>query len=195
MLLQCLLHDEVGATLSSINIYSDVARNKTDDPAVKQLVDKVYTASANAMENMSDIVWYVNPKNDLLQNLLIRMREYALPLLEAKEINVVFEAKENMEELKTTMQQRHHLYLIFKEAINNALKYSDAKNIFILLAKEGNRINMEIRDDGKGFDAGKHFSGNGIQNMQYRASDMKGALNIASTPGNGTLVSLEFIIT
>lgn len=189
------LHDEVGATLSSINIYSDVARKKTNDPAIHQLIDKVYDASANAMENMSDIVWYVNPKNDLLENLLIRMREYALPLLEARGINVSFEAKENLEELKTSMQQRHHLYLIFKEAINNALKYAAAKNIAILVVLENNKLRMEIKDDGKGFNSDHHFSGNGIKNMHSRAADINAVLNIVSAPGQGTLVSLQLAIT
>ena len=189
------LHDEVGATLSSINIYSDVARKKTNDPAIHQLIDKVYDASANAMENMSDIVWYVNPKNDLLENLLIRMREYALPLLEARGINVSFEAKENLEDLKTSMQQRHHLYLIFKEAINNALKYAEAKNIAIVMALEGSRLSMEIKDDGKGFDSSQQFSGNGINNMHSRAADINAELSIISQSGQGTLVRLQLSIT
>ncbi|RYY47014.1 MAG: hypothetical protein EOO06_13295 [Chitinophagaceae bacterium] len=189
------LHDEVGATLSSINIYSEVARTKTNDPAVKQLVDKVYDASANAMENMSDIVWYVNPKNDLLENLLVRMREYALPLLEARGINVLFEAGDNIEDLKTTMQQRHNLYLIFKEAINNALKYAQAKNISIVLAKQGNIVSMDIKDDGRGFDVNTNFSGNGITNMLFRAEAIKGTLHINSAPNTGTTVDLRFPIT
>ncbi|RZM20653.1 MAG: hypothetical protein EOO88_35550, partial [Pedobacter sp.] len=189
------LHDEVGATLSSINIYSDVARTKTNDPSIKQLVDKVYDASANAMENMSDIVWYVNPKNDLLENLLVRMREYALPLLEAKGINVLFDAGENTEDLKTTMEQRHNLYLIFKEGINNALKYAQAKNISIVLAKEGNLVTMEIKDDGKGFDVANHYSGNGITNMQFRAKAIRGLLHINAAPNTGTTITLRFPIT
>lgn len=189
------LHDDVGATLSSINIYSDVARTRTNDPAIKQLIDKVYHASANAMENMSDIVWYVNPKNDLFENLLIRMREYALPLLEAKGINVAFEAKENIEDLKTTMQQRHHLYLIFKEAVNNALKYSGARHITIQLSREGDRITMQIADDGKGFNAGNTYSGNGIKNMYFRAKAIEGELRVHSTEGKGSQVILHFPIT
>ncbi|RYD78759.1 MAG: hypothetical protein EOP53_10705, partial [Sphingobacteriales bacterium] len=189
------LHDEVGATLSSINIYSDVARNKTSEPAVQQLIDKVYQASANAMESMSDIVWYVNPKNDLLENLLIRMREYALPLLEAKGINVSFEARENLEELKTTMQQRHHLYLIFKEAVNNALKYADAKNISISIVRESSRLKMQIKDDGKGFVSNNQFSGNGIKNMHSRAADINATLAITSVPQHGTLITLQLTIT
>ena len=188
------LHDEVGATLSSINIYSDVARNKTSDPAVKQLVDKVYNASANAMENMSDIVWYVNPTNDLVENLLVRMREYALPLLEARSINVVFDARQNIEDLKTTMPQRHNMYLIFKEALNNSLKYSQAKNVHILLEKENNDVKMTIGDDGKGFTADKQFSGNGIKNMYFRAKAISGTLDIDSSEGNGTIISLQFPI-
>ena len=189
------LHDEVGATLSSINIYSDVARKKNHDPAIESLIDKVYDASANAMENMSDIVWYVNPVNDLVENLLVRMREYALPLLEAKGINVTFDAQKNIEELKTTMPQRHNVYLIFKEAVNNALKYSQAKNIRISLEKENNHVKMIITDDGTGFPANREFSGNGIKNMHFRAKTISGHLSIESFEGTGTTIYLQFPIT
>lgn len=188
------LHDEVGATLSSINIYSDVARKKNNDPAIEQLIDKVYDASANAMENMSDIVWYVNPVNDLVENLLVRMREYALPLLEAKGINVTFDAQKNIEELKTTMPQRHNVYLIFKEAINNSLKYSQAKNIHIKLEKDAGNVKMNISDDGTGFPAAKEFSGNGIKNMYFRAKAIGGHLTIESFEGTGTTIYLQFPI-
>lgn len=188
------LHDEVGATLSSINIYSDVARKKNNDPAIEKLIDKVYDASANAMENMSDIVWYVNPVNDLVENLLVRMREYALPLLEAKSINVIFDAQHNIEELKTSMPQRHNVYLIFKEAINNALKYSQAKNINIVLEREGSNVNMKIKDDGRGFSTAIEFSGNGIKNMQFRAKAIAGKLTIESIEEKGTTIFLQFPI-
>ncbi|MFT3979855.1 MAG: triple tyrosine motif-containing protein [Ferruginibacter sp.] len=188
------LHDEVGATLSSINIYSDVARHTTNDPNVQQLIGKVYDASANAMENMSDIVWYVNPKNDLLENLFVRMREYALPLLEAKNIQVSFEADEGLNELKTTMQQRHHLYLIFKEAINNAAKYAAASSIAISLSRQGNWLNMEITDNGKGFDTAAAFSGNGLNNMQSRAAEINASIDIDSKPGTGTGIRLQMPI-
>ena len=93
------------------------------------------------------------------------------------------------------MQQRHNLYLIFKEAINNALKYAAAKNMVILLEKEANIMKMEIRDDGKGFDAGSNYSGNGIKNMHFRAQAISGKLYISSSPGNGSQVSLHFPIT
>ncbi|RYY49548.1 MAG: hypothetical protein EOO06_06780 [Chitinophagaceae bacterium] len=189
------LHDEVGATLSSINIYSDVARSKTQDPSIRHLIDKVYDASSNAMENMSDIVWYVNPNNDRIENLLVRMREYALPLLEAKGINVIFDASENIQTLKTTMQQRQNFYLIFKEAINNCLKYAHARNVTIRLLKEENLVVMLIKDDGTGFDGNKNNSGNGIANMHFRATALGGKLEIAADGSPGTSIRLQFPIT
>ena len=186
------LHDDVGATLSSINIYSDVARNKTDDEFVKSLIDKVFNSSANAMENMSDIVWYVNPKNDLLENLLIRMHEYAIPLLEAKNIQIVFEEQENIKFLKTSMKERQHLYLIVKEAVNNCLKYAEAKNLIIRFQTQQKILVMEIKDDGNGFNANNTNSGNGIKNMYSRAKELKGILHIESHPGEGCKVTLKF---
>ena len=189
------LHDEIGATLSSINIYSDVARNKTAEEDTKQLADKMYEASAKAMESMSDIVWYVNPQNDLLENMLVRMREYALPLLEAKSIQVIFTSDEKVEAVKLTMQQRQHLYLIFKEAVNNILKYAAAINVLLLIVKETNEIRMLIKDDGKGFAMALSSSGNGLKNMQFRATALGGKLLIESAFGKGTTVTLHFPIT
>jgi signal transduction histidine kinase len=93
------------------------------------------------------------------------------------------------------MQQRQHLYLIFKEAVNNMLKYAAATNVLLLIAKETNEIRMLIKDDGKGFAMPLSSSGNGVKNMQFRAAALGGKLLIESTIGKGTAVTLHFPIT
>ncbi|MFZ4057835.1 MAG: triple tyrosine motif-containing protein [Ferruginibacter sp.] len=185
------LHDEIGATLSSINIYSDVARKKTTDIELQKILNKIYVASSNTMESISDIVWYINPKNDQMENLIIRMREYALPLLEAKHIQVQFLVADEYSSDKFNMQQRQHVYLIFKEAINNMLKYAQATEVHIALESKNGIFSMLIKDNGVGFNSALVQQGNGLTNMQQRAAQLKGSIEINTEEGKGTTICLQ----
>src|SRR6185436_20451009 len=96
-------------------------------------------------------------------------------ILEPKNCSVHFNADKNLNSIHLDMAQRKNLYLIFKEAINNAAKYSECKNVWIDISLEGKNLVMKIRDDGKGFEQPvevgeeKSLSGNGIRNMKKRA--------------------------
>lgn len=190
------LHDEIGATLSSINIYSEVAKNKlNDNDDVRLLLQRINDGSLKMMESMSDIVWYVNPKNDIAANTIIRMREYAAPVLEAKQINLEFNADDKVSAIKFSMQQRQHLYLLFKEAINNIAKYANANNAIVTIKCVNEIISLSIADDGKGFDLNNHKSGNGLLNMQQRTEFLKGKCSIKTQPGTGTNININFPVS
>jgi signal transduction histidine kinase len=93
------------------------------------------------------------------------------------------------------MTKRRDLYLIFKEAINNLVKYSGAKKATISLKAYKDKIMMKVEDDGKGFDRQRIKPGNGLHNMEQRAKASGGNLLIRSEPGGGTLVELEMRIS
>jgi signal transduction histidine kinase len=93
------------------------------------------------------------------------------------------------------MEQRKNFYLIFKEAVNNVLKYSDCRHLYVQVKAHNRRVELKVEDDGKGFDvaqmkvlAAKSLSGNGLVNMKRRAADMKGECQIIRH-GKGTTVS------
>ena len=100
------------------------------------------------------------------------------------------------------MEKRKNFYLVFKEAVNNVLKYSGAKDLFITIRQKGKYIQMEIKDNGRGFDLSKTSEGykssdvfgggNGLKNMQARAKEMNGKISVHSKPGEGTVVNLIF---
>ncbi len=205
------LHDEIGSTLSSISLAGTVIQHKLkgNNPEVDGLLDKINHNTQGMMEAMSDIVWAVNTKNDLFEQVLHRMRAFAGEILEPNDVMVHFESNPGLSQLQLNMQQRKNLYLIFKEVIHNAAKYSSCHNVWVGLQYTHGNLVMEIRDDGVGFvmhplkvDGLKaesdRFSsgmgGNGIQNMQQRASELNGKLEINSSPGHGTLVKLTFAI-
>ncbi len=184
------LHDDVGSTLNSISVYSEVAKQKS--PAVVDELEQIGDASRKIIEVMSDIVWTINPKNDTFENIISRMGTLAYNLLKAKNIEHTFQADENLNETKLTLESRRNFYLIFKEALNNLVKYSQATRASITLTNENGLIKLAVRDNGVGFDVAQTSKGNGLLNMKNRAEEMKAQLIIESEKGSGTNVELIF---
>ena len=184
------LHDDVGSTLNSISVYSEVAKQKS--PAVVDELEQIGDASRKIIEVMSDIVWTINPKNDTFENIISRMGTLAYNLLKAKNIEHTFQADENLNELKLSLESRRNFYLIFKEALNNLVKYSQATRASITLTNENGLIKLAIRDNGVGFDVAQTSKGNGLLNMKNRAEEMKAQLKIESEKGSGTNLELIF---
>ncbi|RYY14608.1 MAG: histidine kinase [Chitinophagaceae bacterium] len=199
------LHDNVGSTLSSIGVYSQVAKIYNQQQKNEQLrdaLDKISETSGNMISEMSDIVWTINPRNDSMPVMLQRMESFAKPLLAAREIRFHFDYDPGIESLSLGMTQRKNFYLIFKEAVNNAVKYAECLNLYVTIQTRNFRLEMIIRDDGKGFEVHhltEHnrlsLSGNGFKNMTVRAKEMKGSCEFLSEPGKGTTVTLQFPIT
>ena len=142
---------------------------------------------------MQDIVWAVNPLNDSFSQIIARMQKFAAQMCEAKNIELFFNVDEKIKSLKLPLQYRTDLFMIFKEAINNLAKYSNATKACIELHKTNNHFILEIKDNGIGFNA-KHVSaGNGLRNMHARAKNLNGTLTILSENNQGTKIILEFM--
>lgn len=187
------LHDDIGSTLSSISMYSEIIKNqlKNKAPESSNLLNKITENSKEMIGNMSDIVWAIKPSNDSFKNIEERMFNFATELCNAKEIELLMEPNSELENLKIPMEHRRDLYLIFKEAVNNAIKYAGCTNLIIRFDKKGNKLEMLINDNGKGFDSRSVKSGNGLGNMKRRAELHGWELAIKSAEGKGTEVSLK----
>lgn len=190
------LHDDMGSTLSSINIISKVALQQSNiEGHLKNQLTSIKDYSLNMMENMGDMVWAINPQNDTIESLISKMKEWAAEICEPREVQLHFETSAEFEHLKVDAEKRKHLFLIFKEAINNAIKYSQCKNIYVKMKETaGARIQLFITDDGIGFDMEHHKSGNGLMNMTARAQQLQADINIISAVGKGTVIELRNII-
>ncbi len=199
------LHDNVGSTLSSISIYSQVAQIQSrqhNEIELVKVLDKIGVTSNEMISEMNDIVWTINPRNDNMEKILQRMDSYAKPLLAAKNIRFIFDYDASLLHYNLDMGRRKNFYLIFKETINNAVKYADCKHISVHITTKKNTIQLTINDDGAGFNTDKlqsrladSLSGNGLRNMALRAKEMKGQCVVYSEPGKGTTVSLGFSVT
>jgi hypothetical protein len=179
------LHDDVGATLSSIRMYSNIVSNqvKETSPQSTELLEKISSNSKEMIENMSDIVWMIKPGNDALESIENRMLNFANELCTPAGVNFEFTKDEATQNIKMPMEQRRDLYLIFKEAVNNAIKYSGCTAINARMSMHGNRFQMIISDDGNGFDLDATKKGNGLDNIQKRTAAHNGKFMIRSSPG------------
>jgi signal transduction histidine kinase len=144
--------------------------------------------------SLDDIVWNISPKNDALSSLIARMTRYASELFEAKQINFSMKVPERLSDIKLSMDQRRNVYLIFKESVNNLVKYSKCKHALVSIDTDKRHAYLTIEDDGIGFDMNAPTDRNGIRNLKERARTLKGKLNIESSPGEGTIIRLEFPI-
>lgn len=139
---------------------------------------------------MSDIVWTINPGNDSFENIILRMRSLAFNLLRAKNIEFTFRTDDDLNNLRLSMEDRRNFFLIFKESINNLVKYAEATLVTIQLAYKEKQIKLQISDNGKGFDTSQPSNGNGLNSMRRRANEMKAQLKIGSATGSGTIIEL-----
>jgi len=187
------LHDEIGSTLTSINILSKISGQhfEKDQDKAKGMIDEINEQSQHIQQSMSDIVWAINPENDKVENMVVRMREFLAHTLEPKNITIDFKFDEAATKESLTMQQRRDFLLIFKEAINNIAKYALCKNVNISLIRQNANIELMIADDGIGFDTTTITSSNGLKNMKARAAALNGEIKIDSTIMKGTVIQLK----
>ena len=125
-----------------------------------------------------------------MENLAVKMKEFLTEILEPLNIQYVLEETESLKKVKLPIDKRKEIYLVFKEAVNNAAKYSECEKIAVVLTTDGSQLVLSVTDDGKGFEMGGK-TGNGLKNMQQRAMVMGGTLQITTCAAKGTTMLLS----
>jgi two-component system, NarL family, sensor histidine kinase UhpB len=183
------LHDEVGSSLSSIHMLSQMATQQSNEATHKDILTRMSGNAKETMDKMGDIVWMIKPGESEGNSLKQRMERFVYEICSSKNIGTTIELDE-LEKIKLTMEQRKNVYLIFKEALNNAVKYSGTEKIEITASGQNKQLTLLIKDYGKGFNTETSGGGNGLDNMKHRADELKGKLEITSEQGAGTTVTL-----
>ena len=191
------LHDDIGSTLTSINILSKVALQQqvNGDTMMGANMQKIKDRSSAIMESMGDIVWAINPQNDTIEQMIFRMKEFTAEILEPLNINYTFKEDGNFSNIKLDIKKRKDFYLLFKEAVNNAAKYSNCNNLQVQVEQDAHFLHLTVTDDGTGFNEQVVKSGNGLINMRERAASMEGKIRIDSVIGKGTCIIIDVPIT
>ncbi len=180
------LHDDMGSTLSHIKMMSErESMRQESNPSFQIIADK----TSEVMSNMSEIIWSINPKNDSLKNIIGKIQEFAIDTLEPLGIQIAFTIDDDQSNVQLNPEERRHFYLIFKEAINNTAKYSQASQVHFTFKIGKREIITTFEDNGIGFDPLLIKRGNGLKNMANRAQILNGKFNIL-TGETKTLISL-----
>jgi tetratricopeptide (TPR) repeat protein len=101
------LHDDIGSTLSSIRINNELAKLRSPDAL--SLLNSIGENTAAMQDNMSYIIWAVNPRNDHFGNIVRRMNVFAAGIADAKKIRLRFDSDAALNSTRITMKQRKRL--------------------------------------------------------------------------------------
>jgi signal transduction histidine kinase len=192
------LHDEVSASITGIVYFADAVKTEVKEketPALKKLIGLISESATEIQESMSDIIWSINPDNDDWNVVLPKFRRYASDLCESKGINYNIEMPKNFSGKSLKMEQRHDLWLVFKEIVTNAVKHSQCKKLNIKLFTDSDFLHLHISDNGIGFDAATPSANNGVKNIKARTKSLNGTAELVTTFGNGTQWKIKIPLT
>jgi ligand-binding sensor domain-containing protein/two-component sensor histidine kinase len=190
------LHDDIGAGLSRVAILSEVVKQQIGFSANSgeqsiPLLAEIADSARGLVESMREIIWAIDPRRDEMSDVVSRVRRFASDMLEAKGINWDFKVAPGLEKIRLDPERRHHLVLIFKEAITNVARHAGCRNVRLSLTVARGQLRGEIHDDGRGFaDQTSPANGQGLENMRQRAAQVGGQIDIESSPGHGARIKL-----
>jgi len=183
------MHDDLGAGMTTIRLYSELAKSKLSDNSIPE-IDKISSSANELLNKMNAIIWSMSSSNDSLGNMIAYIRSYALEYFEDTGVNCRIDIPDNLPNIEVIGEIRRNVFLVVKEALNNILKHSKATEVQITLAREADELCLYIQDNGIGIDMDtlRQF-GNGLKNMKKRMADVDIEFSIENK--EGTLVTLR----
>ena len=189
-------HDEMGNRITRIGLLTNVLKLKVMDAdnETNTILEQIKENAQQLYYGTNDIIWSLNTESKNLHDTIKRIASFGNEMFGDSSINFSIEGWNlNLEKIKLTSEQSRNIIMIFKESINNALKYSKAKNVQLSVVTEKDSVIIILKDDGIGFNVSLATKGHGLSNMKKRSERMQTDLKIVSE-GNGTSVQLKFII-
>ncbi len=178
------LHDEVSGLLGGIAMQTDLLQEMVDNFESRHQLKMIGEKIRKAMSKMSDVIWSIDSRNDKLDDLLLRMHEHADEVLNGLDVHYEFHIGNLDRQTKMPVKIRQELYFIFKEAINNIAKHSNASKVDIHIGNRSNQFEMVIHDNGKAKEQTRtRKSGQGLSNIRMRAKRIKADLDIFNGDG------------
>jgi signal transduction histidine kinase len=179
------LHDDIGASLSSLQIYGTIAAQTlhTHPAKAQDMLQRITNRSQEIMNTMDDIVWSMQEHVSGTRLLSERIKNYGADVLHEKNIAVEYEIQPEAEQQLTSVLLKKNIWLIFKEAMNNMAKYSQATQAEISFKIKDHKLYLMIADNGVGIENLDTVPGNGLVNMQKRMKELNGIITIENNNG------------
>jgi len=181
------MHDELGSSLTQIAILSEILKKQKSPDEMLTMIDKISGISRSVIDDLGEIIWAMNPKNDNLASFASYLRQHASEYLANAGITGLLSFPGEFPAIPMSSEQRRNIYLVVKEALNNAVKHSGATAVTVTLHWDKGTLQMQIKDNGRGFKPMDSLhSGYGLQGMRKRTESLGGHFTINSEPGKGT---------
>lgn len=175
------MHDDLGAGLSTLKLRTEMALRSEKDPQRQGLLKDLAGGAGELIASMRQIIWALNDERSSLEELVVYIGSYARTYLDDHGLKVNVRSMGPWPMVHLSGDLRRNIFLIVKEALHNVIKHARASSVHIDLEWR-NGLQVTIRDDGAGFEAGSN-GGNGIGNMRKRAGSIGAELEITGTAG------------
>ncbi|MEP6793741.1 MAG: two-component regulator propeller domain-containing protein [Saprospiraceae bacterium] len=185
------LHDEIGSSLTHVNILSEIGRktfDKEDQP--QQLFKRIGEEVQSSSEALDDIIWSVSSRVDTAEDLISRMRRYASELFDAKGITFILQVEHLDENQSIGLELRRDFYLVYKEALRNIIRHAEANKVDIHILREDQFLSLVVTDNGHGFDTTLSTERHGLKSIKGRVAKWKGRISIESSAQTGTIIKI-----
>jgi len=185
------LHDDLGANLAQIAYHGDsLIETQALAPANAGHVEKMRQIARTTTHALDEIVWAVDPKQDSLESFAGYLCGFAQEVLADAGLKCRFDFPIDFHGRPLSSKNRHHIFLACKEALHNVIRHASATEVRIRLAVGEKETELEIRDDGRGFDTsratGRSGGGHGLGSMRDRLKAVGGRCEMTSHADAGT---------
>ena len=187
------LHDDLGATVTQVGLMLEELRAAScSAEEIKQRSAAISGRVLNLARDLDAVVWSVNPGKDSLAELFTYLGQFFLECFRRTSIRPRLEMADEVPNVTLAPEARNNLFLVVKEALNNVIKHSQAREVSLRLKFAGNALEIHIKDDGRGYsqEAITHSKRNGVRNMRARVEHLGGRLEMSSEPGKGTSIRI-----
>lgn len=189
------LHDNIGAQLTFIISSIDNLKYafKIEDNKLTKKLDSLSDFASGTIYELRDTIWAMNKSEISFEDLQARISNYIDKAdIASNSIDFHFDVDRDIDEFHVLSSIKGmNVYRIIQEAIHNSIKYADASKISVAIIKVASNYVITVKDDGKGFDKATVKLGNGLKNMEKRASEIGGSLVIVSEENKGTAIILN----
>ncbi|MGE6218330.1 ligand-binding sensor domain-containing protein [Nubsella zeaxanthinifaciens] len=189
-------HDDIGNKLTRINVLSEILDKKiAPNSEQKELVRLIKENAGLLYTGTKDVLWALDPQSDNFYAIMQRIRDFGLDLFQNTTVGFEMdELPQAYQNWQMSMEQNRNLTLIFKEVLNNVLKHAQATKVCIRIFEEENQaVQVEVQDNGKGFDMLEATGGNGLKNISNRVNRINAKLTVHTHRQAGTRVVISGI--
>ncbi|HEY1201902.1 MAG TPA: sensor histidine kinase, partial [Niastella sp.] len=183
------MHDELGSGVTAIRLMSEIMKSRLKGDVVPEL-EKISNSANELLGKMNTIIWTMKSSNDTLESLIAYIRAHAIEYFDSTPIECQVQLPVLIPQAEVSGEKRRNIFLSIKEALNNAMKHSQASQIQIIISTSDKWLMIKICDNGVGIDADKlRRFGNGLSNMRRRMESIDGSFKIDS--GKNCVLTFE----